>query len=1116
MSVRCAECRADNAEVRRFCSACGAPLPRACAACGFVNESKANFCGGCGAPLHARNATAPPRDYTPPHLAERILSDRRALEGERKLVTVLFADLKGSMEILANRDPEEARRVLDPVLECMMDAVHQYEGTVNQIMGDGIMALFGAPVAHEDHAERAGYAALKMQQSVAAFARQSNPVPDVEVQIRIGLNCGEVVVRGIGNDLTMDYSAIGQTTHLANRMEQLAEPGAILVTDAFARLTAGRLHFKPMGLIPVKGLADPVEAFELVDAEPVRGRFQAVAGRGFTPFVGRAAELAAFRRALERARAGQGQAVAVIGEPGVGKSRVCYEFVDSADARDWLTLETGSVSFGKVTAFLPLRDLLMGYFQIDERDLPLKIEEKLSGAVASLDPSLVTMLPALHSLFDLPVDDSQWNALDAPQRRQRILDAVKSLLVRQSQARPLLLIFENLQWIDAQTQAFLDGLVESLPVTRILLLVNYRPEYRHTWANKTYYTQLRLPPLAAESAEELLRMLLGDSPDLAPLKHLLIERAEGNPFFLEEGVRTLVDQKVLVGPRGGRRLAKALAHVEVPATVQAILAARVDHLPLEHKRLLQCAAVIGRSVPVALLREVSGFSEVELHQGLARLQSGEFLYETNLFPDIEYTFKHALTQEVAYRSLLQERRRALHARILDAMETLYADRLGERIDRLAYHAVHGEVWDKAVTYLRQAGRRALERSTSWDAVSLFEQALAALEHLPPGRETAAQAIDIRLDLRLALVPLAERDLIAEHLRIAEELARLLDDRHRLAWIAYSLAHYHYMSHDQPRAVEAGRRAIELGDGTDFALEVAVNMVMGYALHTMGEFRQAIDVLRRNIERLRGSLVRERFGLPVIPAVTCRERLVRCVAELGEFAEGIERGEEGLALAEEINQPLSLTQMYMGLGHLYLRKGDLARALPVLERGMAVGRQWEISLLVATLISAVGHAYVLLGRLEEGMPLLLEGYRIAESRGAMLGHALRVIWLAEAHLVARKVDTAREHAFRALELSRLHKERALQGWALKVLGETAAAEDPANVDAAEHFYAEAMGLAEELGMRPLLAHCQLGLGELYRRAGRREACARSFASASALFAELGMPFWLNKAAEAERA
>ena len=1081
-----------------------------------AERSGANFCGRCGTSLRgdaARAPAAPPRGHTPAHLAERILSGRQALEGERKLVTVLFADLKGSMEILANRDPEEARRVLDPVLERMMDAVHQYEGTVNQVLGDGIMALFGAPVAREDHAVRAGYAALTMQKSIAEFARHRDSADGIEVRIRVGLNSGEVVVRGIGNDLTMDYSAIGQTTHLASRMEQLAAPGSILVTEAFARLTEGRLHLKPMGLVPIKGLTEPIEALELVDAEPTRGRFQAVAGRGFTRFVGRAGELAAIRRAAERARAGHGQAVAVIGEPGVGKSRLFYELADSADVREWLILETGSVSLGKANALQPIRDLAMSLFQIDERDAPARAEEKVGAALAALDPSLAAIQPAIQSLLDLPVRDPQWAALEPPQRLQHILDGVKLLLVRQSQARPLLLIFENLHWIDAQTQSFLDSLIESLPAAHILLLVNYRPEYRHSWSNKPYYTQLRLTPLPAESAEQLLIGLVGDGTELSPLKRLLIDRSEGNPFFLEESVRTLVEQKVLVGPRGARRLARPLAHVQVPATVQAILAERIDDLPLEHKRLLQCAAVIGRNLSLPLLRAVAGLAEGDLQQGLARMQSGEFLYETNLFPDIEYTFKHALTQAVAYGSLLQERRRSLHARIVEAMESLYADRLSERVDTLAHHAVQGAVWDKAVAYLRQAGRRAQERSASREAIAFFEQALSSLAQLPERRETIEQAIDIRLDLRLALVPLAEREMISQHLTTAEALARSLGDRRRLAWIAYSTAHYHYMSHDQERAVEAGQRALDLGGGADFALEVAVNMVLGYALHTMGEFRPAVAVLRKNIEALHGDLVTERFGLNVVPAVTCRERLVRCLAETGEFQEAIARGEEGLRLAEAVDQPLSLTQMCLGLGHLYLRKGDLGRALPVLERGMAEGRRWQISLLVATLISGVGHAYMLLGRLDEGMPLLEEGYRIAEDRQAMLGHPLRILWLADGQLLAGRRDSALSHATRALELSRAHNERALSAWALHELGEIAAAGASPDVAAAEESYRQAIAAADVLGMRPLIAHCRLGLGKLYHRSGREGAAAENLAAAAALFRELEMGFWARRTSEA---
>ena len=654
-------------------------------------------------PARASEPIRVPLASTPAHLAEKILTSRSALEGERKQVTVLFADLKGSMELLAERDPEEARQLLDPVLERMIEAVHRYEGTVNQVMGDGIMALFGAPIAHEDHAVRACYAALRMQETVTRYGDEMQRSHGVPVQIRVGLNSGAVVVRAIDSSLHMDYTAVGQTTHLAARLEQMAKPGSVLTTGETLRLAEGFVQVKALGPVAVKGLADPVEVFELVGAGSTRTRMQAFAARGLTRFVGRQAEFEALRQALERAGTSHGQVVAVIGEPGVGKTRLVYEFTRSHHTHDWLVLESSSVSYGKATAYLPVRDLLKAYFQIDDRDDGRKIREKLTGKLLTLDAALGPTLPAFLTLLDVPVEDRHWQALDPAQRRQRTLEAIKGLLLRESQVQPLLLVFENLHWIDAETQAVLDSLIDSLPTARLLLLVNYRPEYQHGWGNKTYYTQLRLDPLPTASAEELLQALLGDDPSLVPLKRLLIERTEGNPFFLEESVRALVETGVLVGERGAYRLAKPLDSLQVPATVHAVLAARIDRLPPEEKRLLQTAAVIGTEVPFALLQAIVELSEEELRRGLGHLQAAEFLYETSLFPELEYTFKHALTHEVAYGSLLLERRRALHARIVAASERLYADRLTEQAERLAQHAFRGEVWDKAVAYCRQAG-----------------------------------------------------------------------------------------------------------------------------------------------------------------------------------------------------------------------------------------------------------------------------------------------------------------------------------------------------------------------------------------------------------------------------
>ncbi len=1114
--MQCPHCKVENRGDRRFCGSCGGPLTRACPACAFSNEPESKFCGGCGALLNAGPAPpaspafATPQDYTPPYLAQRILSDRATLEGERKQVTIFFADLKGSMELLADRDPEEARRILDPVLERMISAVHHYEGTVNQVMGDGIMALFGAPVAHEDHAVRAGYAALRMQRTIGEFARDHAVNHGVKIQIRVGLNSGEVVVRGIGNDLNMDYSAVGQSTHLAARMEQLAPPGSIYATEAFARLTEGYLHFKPLGLQSVRGLADPVDIFELIDAEPTRSRFQAAPGRGLTRFVGREGEISAFHRSLERALGGRGQAVAVIGDPGVGKSRLFYEFLDSEPTRGWIRLETGSVSYGKVNAFQPLRDLVRLYCQIEDRDEAEKVEEKLAGRILALDPGLGATLPALRSLLETPVGEPEWESLEPSRRRQRMLDAVKQLLVRQSQIQPLLLVFENLHWIDGQTQAFLDSLIDSLPGARILLLVNYRPEYRHTWGNKTYYTQLRLNPLPREGAEELLSFLLGDEAELEPLKRHLIERTDGNPFFLEESVRQLVELKVLGGGRGRRCLLKADAALQVPPTVQAILAARIDRLSAAEKRLLQSAAVIGRNVSMTLLRTVTEMSEPEVREGLSHLQSAEFLYETSLFPELEYTFKHALTQDVAYGSLLRERRRALHATIVGAIESLYADRLPSEVDRLAHHALQGGLWDKAVGYYRQAAHKAAMRSGFRDAVDCYDKALGALRNLPDTAETLHEAFDLRMGLRTWLVPLGDYDRILANLTQAEQIAQELGDRRGLGLIRAYMTDYFRLTGESEQAIVSGEEALayahELGD---FSLEILSNMVLGHAYHAVGNYRRAVEVLRRNVDSIQGDHMRERFGSAGLPAVMSRGYMALSLADLGEFAEARRMGEEGARLAEELDTEHSHAVACHAVGIGLVLKGDLDEALPLLEETLRRCQAHNIPIGSRLLYSAIGYAYIVSGRLREAVPLLEQAVREAETLKVVFRYSLWLAWLGEAHLLGGSLENATRLAAQALDRATAHKEVGHEAYALRLIGEIAVRRIPPDLPSAETAFQRALELAVQLGMRPLEAHCRVALADLHRKAGRESQASAELLAAADLYRTMGMTYWLGR-------
>jgi class 3 adenylate cyclase/tetratricopeptide (TPR) repeat protein len=1138
--MRCPRCESDNPDGMKFCIECATPLARSCPNCHFVNPPQARYCGQCAAslsgslpaaasPPHAPHAETP-LSYTPAYLAEKILHSKTALEGERKQVTVLFADLKGSMELLADRDPEDARGLLDPVLERMMAAVHRYEGTVNQVLGDGIMALFGAPVAHEDHAVRACYAALAMQEAIRRYTKELRHTHGIEVQIRVGLNSGEVVVRAIGNDLHMDYSAIGQATHLAARMEQLATPGSIRLTADTLRLAEGLVQVKPLGPIPVKGLSHPVEVFELAGAWPARTHLQAFAARELTRFVGRQAELEAIRHAIDRAGAGRGQIVAVIGEAGVGKTRLFYEVICSHRPHGWLLLESHGVSHGKAIPYLPIRDLLKAYFQVEARDDAARVREKLTGKLLALDEALRPTLPALLTLLDVPAEGREWQALDPPQRRQQTLEAVKRLLLRESQVQPLVVVCENLHWIDTETQACLDSLVESLPTCRILLLVNYRPEYQHTWGSKTYYTQLRLDPLPPICTQTLLQALLGDDAAVAPLKRVLVERTEGNPFFLEESVRTLVETGVLVGAPGNYRLAPhggAAPHgrpevghhrglplpidIQIPATVQAVLAARIDRLPAEDKILLHTTAVIGKDVPFPLLQAIAALPEEALQGALTHLQAAEFLYEASLFPELEYTFKHALTQEVAYGSLLQERRRALHARIVEAIEGLYPDRTDEQVERLAYHALRGDVWGRALAYSRQAGAKAAARSAHREAVGYFEQALVALQHLPESQDTCEQAIDLRFSLRNALLPLGEHGRTFEHLRAAETLAATMNDQPRLGRACAYLAEYFRMTGDSARSVESGERALTLATALgDVALEVMATFFVGTAYHTLGDYRRAVDCFRRNVASVTGELIRERFGMTGIPAVMSRTWLVSCLADLGIFDEGTARGEEAVRLAEAVDHPFSLTQAYFALGTLYLRKGDLHQAIPMLERGLGLCQVANILTWFPAVAAALGYAYTLGGRVTEALPLLQQAAAKDTSRGISAGHARRIAYLSEAYLLTGHMDEAAGLARSALAFARDLKAQGNEAYALRLLGEIHAHQDPLKIEVADAVYRQALVLAEVLGMRPLLAHCHLGLGVLYTKVGRPAQARAALSTAIELFHAMEMTFWLPQA------
>jgi class 3 adenylate cyclase len=712
--MRCAKCGTEGIPGKKFCAECGGPLSNRCSKCGSNSAPGAKFCADCGAALVAP-AVASANKSDDPQILVGEASTSEHVDGERKTVTALFADIKGSMDLMENLDPEQARAIVDPALKLMIDAVHRYDGYVVQSTGDGIFALFGAPLAHEAHVQRAMYAALRLQEQLRRYSDTLRGLGRLPLQARVGLNTGEVVVRSLEtSESHTEYIPIGHSTGLAARMQTLAPVGSIATTDATRKLVEGYFTFKPLGPTVVKGVSEPVEVYEVTGLGPLRTRLQRSSVRGLTKFVGREHEMEALKHAAGLARAGHGQVVAAIAEPGVGKSRLFYEFKATSQS-GWMVLEAFSVSHGKATAYLPVLELLHEYFRINADDDGRTRREKVNGKVLTLDRALEDALPFLFALLGLSEAEDPLAGMDAQIRRRRVHEAIKRVLLRESLNQPLMVIFEDLHWIDGETQALLNLLADSIATAKVLLLVNYRPEYTHPWGNKTYYTQLRLDPLGRESAAEMMSVLVGESPELVPLKRLVLERTEGNPFFMEELVQSLFDEGVLVR-NGAIKLTKSLSQLTIPATVQGILAARIDRLPVAEKELLQTLAVIGREFSVEVIKRLVDKATDEVDRMLGDLQLGEFIYEQPAASGIEYTFKHALTQEVAYHSVLLERRKLLHERAAVAIEALYAPRLDDHLSDLARHYQQSGNIGKALEYLQRAGGQAIARSSYAEGV----------------------------------------------------------------------------------------------------------------------------------------------------------------------------------------------------------------------------------------------------------------------------------------------------------------------------------------------------------------------------------------------------------------
>jgi DNA-binding winged helix-turn-helix (wHTH) protein/tetratricopeptide (TPR) repeat protein/class 3 adenylate cyclase len=1045
---------------------------------------------------------------------------------EPKLVTVLAIDAAWPQAI--ERDPllEVPWAIVRRWQHAVVEKIQGFGALVAQRASAPIIAVFGMPRTIEQMPQRAVQAALALRQLPADGRLSGGESPGPEM--RMAIHTGHVLVDVHASDPNKALLTIGDTLSRAVRLLGHAAPGEIILSPQVGGLVEGWFELRTLKGLTETGSSDALGASAVVGLRPRRSALEVYGKRPLSRFVGRVRELAELRHRFSQVEKGRGHIVGIVGEPGVGKSRLCYEVSILQRARRWLVLETSPVAYGKGIPYLPVVDLLKAYFRLGPGDTSQTIHGKILSRLESLDEGLRSIASPLCALLDLPVEDASWQTLDPSHRRQFTLDALKSLLVRESQVQPVLLIVENLHWIDTETQAFLDGMVNSLPTAHLLLLVNYRPEYQHSWGMKPYYTPLRLDPLGPERAAELLRFLIGEDATLAPLSQHLIEKTEGNPFFLEESVRTLVEAQVMVGAPGSYRLAPRAGSaprgrpgagnhqgsllpidMQVPATVQAVLATRIDALAPEDKRLLQMAAVIGAEVPFMLLRVLADQDDERLQTSLSHLQGADFLYETSLFPELTYTFKHALTHEVAYSTLLPERRRPLHARIVEILEIQAGDRPHDQVERLAHHALRGQVWEKVVRYAHGAGTRAAERSAYGPAGTYFDQALDALVHLPDSHEARARAFDLYRARQLMHAARRELEPLLACSEKMLSLAESLGDPHRLALALTSLGNAWSQLGDNVRALELTERGLALAEtvgAVDLLVQLRVDM--GMLCRAIGDYRRGATVLTQAAKLLWGDLARERLGRPLYPAVVASWHLATCLSALGEFRQALRAAEEGLQIAETLQQPGNLLFAYLSYCEPLLQQGQFHDAVPRLERAMALHTSDQSAWYPMT-AGPLGFAYAMTGRLAEALPLLEQ----AVERAQRVDRRRETQWrayLSEVYLRAGRLNDARVTAERLLALGRERSERSTEARGRHLLGEIAMYCDPMQAKEAEAHYRQALAVAEELGMRPLQAHCHHGLGSLYAKIGQQAQARVALSTAIGLYRAMEMLFWLPQA------
>jgi class 3 adenylate cyclase/tetratricopeptide (TPR) repeat protein len=989
MIMKCSKCQAENPDGAKFCGECGHKFEMVCPECGKGNSPGNKYCNDCGHALRRPQESTKidyqaPQSYTPKHLAGKILTTRKSMEGERKLVTVLFADVAGFTALSEKLEPEEVHQIMEGCLKILMDGIHKYEGTINQFTGDGVMALFGAPLAHEDHAQRACYAALAIQKELIEYAEKIRKEYGQEFKMRIGLNSGPVVVGAIGDDLHMDYTAIGDTINLASRMEGLAMPGSVLLSGNTQRLVRDYFELNPIGPLSVKGKEEPQEVFELIKAGGAATRLEASMARGLTRFVGRENSLAALMEAYEKVKNGAGQVVGVVGEAGVGKSRLLFEFRQNLPQGEYGYLEGRCLHFGSAMPYLPIQDILRSFFEIKEGEREAVIRRRLQERIQGLDEKLSSTITPLQDLLSLKVEDEAYLKLEPKQRREKVFEALRDLIVRGSQERPLILAVEDLHWIDRTSEEFLDYLIGWLPNIKVLLILLHRPEYTHRWGSKSYFNRIGLDQLTLKSSAELVRAILEGGETAPELTRLILNRAAGNPLFMEELTHSLLENGSIQKTGNQFTLSQKASDLKVPDTIQGIIAARMDRLEENLKRIMQVASVIGREFAFRILQAISGVRE-DLKSQLLNLQGLEFIYEKSLFPELEYVFKHALTQEVAYNSLLSNRRKEIHNKIGTAIVELYAGSLEEFCEMLAYHYAKGEEIEKACHYLKLSGQKAVRSHALWEGYGFYKEAIGLFDKLPKTENHKKALIEVIFLMRTPMALLGYPEGSFDFLRRAEELAQEVGDARLVGRVYSSLAIYYNHKGEPLKALryseEGFKESLEV---RDIELMVPLGFALCSTYQSLSQFQKTVVEIKVVVESIeQANRESDFFTIVLNPYTFICGWFGYSLAQLGRFEEGKTYIEKGLDNAIRIGDPATVGLIHCIYGLLFYFKGDFISANQHLEISLAYGEKAKWPLVAALSLSLLGHGRVFLGDPETGRKNAEKGIQIYDEIGVEL-------------------------------------------------------------------------------------------------------------------------------------